>query len=90
MTYLLCTGMSPEARRANERELIAHYLAELARHGVAEPPTEAEAWNAHRLAAIWGLVIGWLITPPVNYGPAITEANTLSGRIRAHPTGCYF
>jgi len=24
---------------------------------------------------IWGLVIGWLITPPVNYGTAITATN---------------
>jgi hypothetical protein len=24
---------------------------------------------------VWGLVIGWLITPPVNYGVPITEAN---------------
>ncbi len=27
------------------------------------------------LAALWGLVIGWLITPPQNYGKAITTAN---------------
>jgi hypothetical protein len=24
---------------------------------------------------VWGFVIGWLITPAVNYGPAITDAN---------------
>lgn len=24
---------------------------------------------------IWGLVIGWLITPPQNYGVPITRAN---------------
>jgi hypothetical protein len=24
---------------------------------------------------LWGLVIGWLITPPVNYGEEITRAN---------------
>jgi hypothetical protein len=24
---------------------------------------------------VWGFVIGWLITPAVNCGPAITDAN---------------
>ena len=57
------------------RDLIGFYLDELRRHGVARAPTPEEAWHGHRLAVIWGLVIGWLITPPVNYGPAITEAN---------------
>lgn len=75
VTYLLTTGIAPEERRKHERELIAHYLEELRRHGVAQPPTAEEAWHCHRLAVIWGLVIGWLITPPANYGSAITEAN---------------
>jgi hypothetical protein len=38
--------------------------------GWAPGPTEC-----YRLAMVWGLVIGWLITPAVNYGPAITDAN---------------
>jgi hypothetical protein len=28
-----------------------------------------------RRAAIWGLVIGWLMTPTINYGEQITVAN---------------
>jgi hypothetical protein len=75
VTYLLATALAPPERRAHERELIGFYLDELRRHGVVEPPTIEEAWCCHRLAVIWGLVIGWLITPPVNYGPAITDAN---------------
>jgi aminoglycoside phosphotransferase (APT) family kinase protein len=75
VTYLLVTGLAAEERRKHERELIGFYIDELTRHGVAQPPTAEEAWRCHRLAVIWGLVIGWLITPPVNYGPAITEAN---------------
>ena len=39
------------------------------------PPTFEQAWQRYRQTAIWGLVIGWLICPPVNYGEAITYAN---------------
>ena len=75
VSYLLASALDPALRRRHERELIGFYLDELGTHGVAAVPTADEAWHAHRLAVIWGLVIGWLITPPVNYGPAITEAN---------------
>jgi len=74
-TYLLVTGLDPETRRSNERELISLYLDELRRGGVTEPPKADEAWELYRRAVIWGLVIGWLITPPQNYGEAITVAN---------------
>ena len=75
VAYLLATGLAHEARRKHERELLDFYLGALSRHGVDKPPSADEAWHGYRLAAIWGLVIGWLITPPVNYGPAITDAN---------------
>jgi hypothetical protein len=75
VSYLLCTSLPTETRRAEERDLIAFYLSALARLGISSPPSLDEAWRDHRLAAIWGLVIGWLITPPVNYGEAITSAN---------------
>lgn len=75
VAYLLATSLAPENRRSYERQLIDSYLEELQRNGVAEPPTAKEAWHCYRLAVIWGLVIGWLITPPANYGPIITEAN---------------
>jgi hypothetical protein len=75
LTYLLCSGLTPSARREHERTLIDLYLTTLADEGVSDPPTSEQAWESYRLAAIWGLVIGWLITPPVNYGVEITEAN---------------
>ncbi|MBW2447086.1 MAG: phosphotransferase [Deltaproteobacteria bacterium] len=75
VTYLLVTGLSPESRRKHERDLLGFYLEELHRHGVDPPPTAEDAWQAYRLAVIWGLVIGWLITPPINYGAEITDAN---------------
>jgi hypothetical protein len=75
VTYILTTGLSTELRRAHERDLLAFYLDELRRHGVENPPDPNEAWLRYRQAAIWGLVIGWLITPTENYGEAITAAN---------------
>jgi hypothetical protein len=76
VNYLICTALPTEIRRAEERGLLAHYLAELRDHGVTDAPTADEAWEWCRRAVIWGLVIGWLITPPENYGTAITVANT--------------
>jgi len=75
LTYLIVTALEPEARRTHERELIAHYLQELRSRGVQGAPGDEEAWLRYRQAVVWGIVIGWLITPPQNYGRAITEAN---------------
>ena len=75
LTYLLVTGLSTEDRRRHERDLLGFYLDELERHGVKSPPEQNEAWLRYRQSAIWGLVIGWLITPTENYGEAITAAN---------------
>ncbi len=74
-TYLLITGLASEDRRKHERDLLSFYLDELRRHGVDSVPGHNEAWLRYRQAAIWGLVIGWLITPTENYGEAITAAN---------------
>ena len=74
-TYLLITGLASEDRRTHERDLLSFYLDELRRHGIDSPPKQNEAWLRYRQAAIWGLVIGWLITPTENYGEAITTAN---------------
>ena len=42
---------------------------------MTSPPTQQDAWASYRRAVAWGLVIGWLITPPENYGEKITAAN---------------
>lgn len=75
LTYLIITGLGVEERRTNERALLRLYIDTLMEHGVKNVPTEAQAWLLYRQTAIWGLVIGWLITPPQNYGEAITSAN---------------
>ena len=75
VTYVMVTGLDPETRRKHERELLAFYLEELRRLGVREAPAPEAAFELYRRTVAWGLVIGWLITPPENYGEAITAAN---------------
>ncbi len=75
VTYYLVTALSTPERQAHERDLLAGYLQALGDRGVVDVPTMDQAWAAHRVATIWGLVIGWLITPPVNYGQDVTAAN---------------
>lgn len=75
LAYLIVTGLETEFRQRHERDLIALYLEELKRRGVTDIPSKNEAWLLYRKAIIWGLVIGWLITPPENYGIDITKAN---------------
>lgn len=75
VTYLLVTALEPEVRRAHQGELLAEYLELLVAAGVESAPSHATAFAQLREAALWGLVIGWLICPPENYGREITEAN---------------
>jgi hypothetical protein len=75
VTYLLVTSLPPEVRRTHQRDLIGWYLDRLAAAGVGEVPSVADAFQQYRAAALWGLVIGWLICPPENYGTEITAEN---------------
>ena len=75
VTYLLVTALDPETRRAHQHDLLSYYLDLLRHLGVAEVPDAAAAELQYRRAALWGLVIGWLICPPENYGPEITIEN---------------
>ena len=75
VTYLLMTGLSVGVRRENERDLLAFYRAELESRGVAEPPSMDTLWLEYRRAAVWGVYIGWLTTPIMNYGWEITVNN---------------
>jgi aminoglycoside/choline kinase family phosphotransferase len=75
VTYILITALDTEVRRSHQRDLLAEYLDRLASAGVGTAPTLDDAFARYRAAALWGLVIGWLICPPENYGPEITVAN---------------
>lgn len=75
ITYILVTALDTEVRRVHQRDLLAEYLDLLASGGVEGVPTIETAFGKYRAAALWGLVIGWLICPPENYGSEITAAN---------------
>ncbi len=82
VTYLLVTALPPEVRRAHQHELLGEYLDLLAAGGVDDAPEPAEAFEQCRAAALWGLVIGWLICPPENYGEADHRGQHLPHRHR--------
>jgi len=75
VTYILITALDTEVRRSHQRDLLAEYLDRLASAGVPTAPTLGDAFTQYRAAALWGLVIGWLICPPENYGTEVTIAN---------------
>lgn len=56
MWTIVC-AMTVADRRRHERHLIEHYLAELARHGVAAPGFD-EAWLAYRQNLMYGVSCG--------------------------------
>jgi aminoglycoside phosphotransferase (APT) family kinase protein len=65
VAYAIVTGLDVETRRAGERDLLRHYLAELAGHGVAAPSWD-EAWTRYRQQMVWGIVT-WTVTPTAMY-----------------------
>lgn len=73
--YVITTGLSTSMRRQHERELLAYYIECLRLQAVRTVPDGNTAWDLYRKSIMWGLFIGWLITPPANYGEAITSAN---------------
>jgi thiamine kinase-like enzyme len=79
VSYLLATGLSVAERRAQERELLAWYREHLLAHGAPADavPDAGTLWDEYRRAMVWGVYIGWLTTPVVNYGWEITVMNHL-------------
>lgn len=68
VSYVMATAMSVGQRRATERALLAYYREQLVANGCKEPPAMEELWREYRMGMVWGLYIGWLTTPVVNYG----------------------
>jgi len=60
VAYHLSTVLSIEDRRAHERDLLRHYLDELAAQG-APAPTFDEAWDLYRRSLSYGYLL-WVIT----------------------------
>jgi len=71
-TYFLVGALTVEDRRAHERQLLAHYLDQLAAHGAPAPSFE-EAWLSYLQHTIHGLL--WVVCPLEMQPVDIIEAN---------------
>lgn len=72
ISYLIATGLSITERRQYERELLAYYHEKLCSLGATNVPAFESFWIEYCRAMVWGVCIGWLITPVINYGWEIT------------------
>ena len=77
VSYLVTTALSVEDRRAHEQDLVRFYLDRLAVEGVADCPSFEESFTEFGRCLMWGVYIGWLTTPVVNYGWEINVMNHL-------------
>jgi hypothetical protein len=77
VSYVIATGLSIEDRRVHERALLDYYREQLLAKGVKSPPSQTEFWAEYCRAMVWGVYIGWLTTPVINYGWNITVMNHL-------------
>jgi hypothetical protein len=77
VSYAIATALSVAQRRQHERELLRYYREQLLAHGLREGPGEDELWREYRRAMVWGVYIGWLTTPVINYGWEVTVMNHL-------------
>lgn len=75
MSYLITTALTVEMRRRHELDLLRRYLDRLSSLGVTAPPRLSEVFTEYRRALVWGVYIGWLTTPVVNYGWEIQVNN---------------
>ena len=57
VSYFLSAGLSPEARREHERDLVGMYHAELMQRGVRDYPLDA-AWRDYQRFAVHGVLMG--------------------------------
>ncbi len=77
VSYLVTTALSVEDRRAHEKALVRFYLERLAAEGVADVPSFEDSFTEFGRCLMWGVYIGWLTTPVVNYGWEINVMNHL-------------
>lgn len=72
VSYLVATALSVAERRRHEREMLDYYREQLLAKGVTDAPYRETLWTEYRRSMVWGVYIGWLTTPVVNYGWEIT------------------
>lgn len=75
VSYLVTTALSVEDRRAHEKDLVRFYLDRLAVEGVTDGPSFEDSFTEFGRCLMWGVYIGWLTTPVVNYGWEINVMN---------------
>jgi len=75
VSYLVTTALSVEDRRAHEQDLVRFYLDRLASEGVIDGPSFEDSFTEFGRCLMWGVYIGWLTTPVVNYGWEINVMN---------------
>jgi hypothetical protein len=61
VAYSIIGNLEVQDRRHAEKDLLAGYLAGLKSHGVENPPSFEDAWNAYRRHAMHGFM--WPFTP---------------------------
>ena len=75
VAYLLSQNVTTEERRAHENELIEHYRARLAEHGIDHPADEA--WDDYRTGVLYmfcyAVVIAGTLDPSNERGAAFME-----------------
>ena len=77
VSYLVTTALSIADRRAHEQDLVRFYLDRLAVEGVKSVPSFEDSFAEFGRCLMWGVYIGWLTTPVVNYGWEINVMNHL-------------
>lgn len=75
VSYLVTSSLSVEDRRNHEKDLVRFYLDRLAAEGVTDVPSFEECFIEFGRCLMWGVYIGWLTTPVVNYGWEINVMN---------------
>lgn len=84
VSYHMGTALSIGDRRAHERELLEHYLGELAAHGVDPPPWD-EAWERYTLHFSYGYLL-WAITMISSRAVVLIHIPRLGTAIEDHDT----
>jgi aminoglycoside phosphotransferase (APT) family kinase protein len=82
--YHLATVLDIESRRAHERDLLRHYLQELAAHGT-EVPEWDEAWEQYTLSFSYGYFL-WVITRISSRAIVLIHIPRLAAALTDHDT----
>ena len=84
VSYHLGTVLDIETRRANEADLLRHYLEELGSHGVDAPSFE-EAWDSYTVGFTWGYFL-WVITRISSRAVVLLHIPRLGAALADHDT----